>query len=290
MRFLRFVCGLCALSVCLSGQILTLSREEMVRLTAKNPFPRFDDGRPKVPDALLERMRGLTLEDVWPVLQRAQYRNQFEGKWVALHPEMKLLGRAVTLQYMPVRPDLNEIVDATADAKGRAHGAHRWATDLLQPNDVLVVDIFGNLDAGGPIGDNLANGVFGRAKAGLVVDGAVRDMDGIFEIPMPVYCRGGHPAAVNNVMAAGYNIPVRIGGVTVMPGDIVFGNREGLYFIPPQFIEEIVRTGEITQIHDAWTHTQMRTGKYRPSDLYPNPTDPEMKKQYEEYLKKRLGL
>jgi 4-hydroxy-4-methyl-2-oxoglutarate aldolase len=289
MRTLRTACTVGVFVLCLNGQILTLNREEMIRATPRNPFPRFEDGRPKAPDDLLKKMQGLTLEDVYGVLRSTEYRNQYEGKWLVLRPEMKIIGRAVTLQYMPARPDLAEIIDADAAAKGLARGAHRWAVDKLQSGDVLVIDVFGNLDSGGPIGDNLATAIYTFGKAGLVVDGAVRDLEGVARLPMPVFCRAGHPAAVNNVMATGYNIPVRIGGVTVMPGDVVFGDREGLYFIPPQFVEEIVRTGEVTHIHDEWTQMKMKTGKYKPSDLYPNPIDPELKKEYEEYLRKRLG-
>ncbi len=286
MRILPAACTAILFAVCLNGQILTLSRDQLIRVTPRNPFPRFEDGRPKVPDDLLKRMQGLTLEDVYGVLRNTEYRNQYEGKWLAVRPEMKMIGRAVTLQYVPARPDVSEVVDADAAARGLARGAHRWSVDKLQPGDVLVIDIFGNLDAGGPIGDNLATGIYTFGKAGLVVDGAVRDLEGIARLPMPVFCRAAHPAAVNNVMAVGYNIPVRIGGVTVMPGDIVFGDREGIYFIPPHFMEEIVRTGEVTHIKDDWTQMKMKTGKYKPSDLYPNPADPALKKEYEDYLRR----
>jgi regulator of RNase E activity RraA len=161
--------------------------------------------------------------------------------------------------------------------------------DVLRTGDVLVVDLFGSVDSGGPIGDNMATAIYAATHAGLVIDGAVRDLDGILEIPMGAYFRAPNPAAVNNVMLSGINIPIRIGTSTVMPGDIVLGDREGVYFIPPQFVQEIVTAAEVTHIHDEWTKMKLLTGKYKASDLYPTPWDPQLKKEYEGYLKQKLG-
>jgi 4-hydroxy-4-methyl-2-oxoglutarate aldolase len=106
---------------------------------------------------------------------------------------------------------------------------------------------------------------------------------------MAAYFRGVHPSAIGNVMLTGVNIPVRIGQATVMPGDVVFGDREGVYFVPPQFVEEILKKADETHIHDEWTKNKFMTGKYKSSDLYPTPRDPELKKEYEEYKRKKMG-
>lgn len=148
-----------------------------------------------------------------------------EGEWQVIHRSRKLVGRAVTLQCMPFRPDLAEIAEAGTAEKGLPRGAHRRAIDALQEGDVLVIDVFGNANAGGPVGDNLATAIATFAKTGPVVDGAVRDLEGLSQIPVAIYCRGGHPAAVNNVIATGFNVPIRIGHTTVMPGDLVSGDR-----------------------------------------------------------------
>ena len=89
-------------------------------------------------------------------------------------------------------------------------------------------------------------------------------------------------------MLTGINVPIRIGGATVLPGDVVFGDREGVYFVPPHLVEQIVKNADELHIHDEWTQMMMKTGKYKSSDIYPSPKDPELKKQYEEYKKKRL--
>ena len=86
----------------------------------------------------------------------------------------------------------------------------------------------------------------------------------------PLYYRGAHPSAIGNVMLTGVNVPVRIGNAIVMPGDVVLGDREGVYFIPPQFVKEIVDKADVTHIHDEWTKEKLLTGKYKSSEIYPS--------------------
>ena len=275
----------------LQAQIFTLSHDQMVKLTAENPYERFPDGRPKVPDALLKKAEGLSIEEVWAVVSRKGYKWQLAGNGLKImHPEKKLVGRAVTAQFMPMRPDLAKL--SNPDSGGPRISPHqKLLIDNLQPGDVPVVDLFGKVEGGTIVGDNLATAIWNATHTGLVVDGAVRDLEGIFPINMPVYYRGVHPSALDYqmVMLTGLNVPVKIGDATVMPGDVVFGDRGGLYFIPPALIEEILHTADTTHIHDEWTKIKLDSGKYKSSDIYPSPHDPALKKEYEEYLKSHLG-
>jgi regulator of RNase E activity RraA len=264
----------------------------MIKYTADNPFERFEDGRPKAPDALLEKCKDLSAEEVWAVLPGAKFPNQYEGNWQIVHPEKKLVGRAVTAQFMPYRSDVNETAEKDALAKGLGRNNNQRIIDSLQPGDVLVVDLFGKIEGGTFVGDNLATAIHAATKTGgLVVDGAVRDLEGIFPIDMAVYIRGVHPTPIarNAVMLTAVNTPVRIGNATVMPGDIVFGDREGVYFIPPAQLKTVLDKADVTHIHDEWTKMKLLTGKYKSSEIYPSPSDPALKKEYEEYLKKKLG-
>lgn len=278
---------LCA-ALPLAAQLHTLSKEMMEKLTAKNPYGRFEDGRPKIPDNIIERARGLSIEEIWGTLPNKGYCCQFEGGWKIMHPGAKLLGRAVTVQFMPTRPDINEHISAELKARGAKGGQHQWVIDQLQPGDVLVADMFGKIEGGTIVGDNLAMAIYGLSRNGFVVDGAIRDMEGIHPIGMQIYMRGSHPSAIKDVMVTGYNIPVRIGQATVMPGDLVFADRGGIYFVPPQFIEEILDRADETHIHDEWTKAKLATGKWKSSDLYPRPKDPAMQKEYDEYLAEQL--
>jgi regulator of RNase E activity RraA len=286
MRLVSFVLLFAAAA---SAQVFTFTREQMLQYTEKNPFERFADGRPKVPDNLLEKMRDLSSEDIWGVLPGAGFQNQFEGGWRLLHPGRKLVGRAVTVQFMPARPDVEAVVEAEAKKRGGTRGPNQRVIDMLQPGDVIVVDLFGKVEGGTFVGDNLATAIYALSKTGFVVDGSIRDLEGIVPIPMAAYFRNVHPSAIRGVMLTGVNIPVRIGNTTVMPGDVVFGDREGVTFVPPHLVEQVVKRAETTRIHDDWTKEKFMTGKYKSSELYPSPSDPALKKEYEDHLKQKLG-
>jgi len=271
-----------------NAQIFSFNREQMIRYTAKNPFERFPDGRPRVPDALLEKVKGMSVEEAWGILRQKGYMSQYGGDFKMLHPGRKLVGRAVTAQYLPLRPDLAEVVDADARAKGFAAGVNQRVIDQLVLDDVPVVDLMGAAPGHNVGGDNLQAAIYGATKTGAVVDGTIRDLEGIAELPTQIYYKGGHPAAVGGVVLAGVNIPVKVGEAIVMPGDVVLGDRTGIIFIPPQLVQEIVDAAEITHIHDEWTKAKFLTGKYKASELYPTPTSPDLKREYEAYLKERL--
>jgi regulator of RNase E activity RraA len=274
-----------AATLAANAQLYHLSREQLTQLTAQNPFERFPDGRPKIPDSLLERARGMSAEEAFAVLNsgRAGFRNQYEDGFQILHPGKKMVGRAFTVQFMPARPDL----DAVVNAKGRI--SNQTAIDMVQPGDVLVVDLFGKGTDGTIVGDNLFYYLMKVAKAnGLVVDGSIRDLEGISEMAMPAYFRKTHPSYLTNVTITGINVPVRIGNATVMPGDLVLGDQEGVYFIPPQLVEQTVDNADEVHIHDEWTRKKFDEGKYKSIDIYSSPKDPALKKEYEEYKAKRL--
>lgn len=272
-----------------SAQLFTLTKEQLTAWTSENPFERFPDGRPKVPDALIERTRALSSEEVLAVLPGKGYRNQYADGFQVLHPGMKLVGRAFTVQFMPVRPDLDLIANATAKAAGLGRLNNQAAIDQLQPGDVLVADLFGMNQNGTIVGDNLFYYIMRATNgAGLVVDGAIRDLEGIRTMKMPAYFRSVHPSAIGNVMISGINIPVRIGTATVMPGDLVFGDVEGVYFIPPSLVQPVLDNADVIHIHDEWTRKKFDEGKYKSRDIYGSPSDPALKAEYDAYLKRRL--
>jgi len=264
-------------------------RPDILKFTEHNPYSRFEDGRPRVPDELLDRMRELTSEEIWATLTRLHYNNQFEAGWQILHPEKVLVGRAVTAQYMPLRPDMNEVMEREAAAKKMPQGLPQRVIDTLQTNDVVVVDLFGKIAFGTFGGDNLHTAIWAATKTGFVIDGSIRDLSGIMKLGSAGYFRGATPTTYREVTLTGINVPVRIGAATVLPGDVVFGDREGVTFIPPHLVEEILKEAGITHIHDEWTKAKLLTGKYKSSELYPSPSDPALKREYEEYLKNRLA-
>jgi regulator of RNase E activity RraA len=223
------------------------------------------------------------------VLPGKGYRNQYADGFQVLHPGMKLVGRAVTVEFMPVRPDLEIIANAAAKTAGLGRLNNQAVIDMLQPGDVLVADLFGMHEQGTIVGDNLFYYIMKATHgAGLVVDGAVRDLEGIRTMKMPAYFRTAHPTAIGNVMISGVNIPVRIGRATVMPGDLVFGDAEGVYFIPPSLVRQVLDNADVIHIHDEWTRRKFDEGKYKSREIYGSPADPALKQEYQDYLKRRL--
>lgn len=272
------------------AQLLTFSEKDLTDYTSQTPFDRFPDGRPRVPDDLIERARSLSSEEVWACLSEKKFDNQYADGFVVLHPGKTLVGRAFTLQFMPSRPDVEDTIQVKAKARGIGHLHNQTAIDMLQPGDVLVVDLFGKKVGGTIVGDNLFYYIMKATKGGgLVVDGAIRDLEGISQIDMPAYFRSVDPTPIGDVMLTGINVPVRIGGVTVMPGDLVVGDREGVYFIPTQFVKETLDHADEIRIHDEWTKKKFDEGKYKSGEIYGSPSDPKLKQEYQEYLKKRLA-
>ena len=272
-----------------NAQLLTFSKQDLIDYTATNPFDRLPDGRPKVPDELIERARGLSSEEVWAVLQAKGFNNQYADGFQVLHPGKTMAGRVFTVQFMPVRSDVEEIAVKKAKDRGIPRLTNQTAIDMLQPGDVLVVDLFGKKVNGTIVGDNLFYYVMKAThKGGLVVDGSIRDLDGLSEIDMPGYFLSADPTPIGNVMLTGINVPVLIRGVTVMPGDLAVGDREGVYFIPPEFVKEVLDRADEIHIHDEWTKKKFDDGKYKSSEIYSTPSDPKLLKEYQEYLKSRL--
>jgi 4-hydroxy-4-methyl-2-oxoglutarate aldolase len=272
-----------------NAQLIIFSKQDLVDYTPQNPFDRFPDGRPKVPDELIARARELSSEEVWAGLGQKGFNNQYADGFQILHPGTIMVGRAFTVQFMPLRGDVDGVAQAKAKARGLPHLHNQTAIDMLQPGDVLVVDLFGKKVDGTIVGDNLFYYLWkGARSAGLVVDGSIRDLDGLSEIDLPAYFRHADPTPIGNVMLSGINVPVRIGPVTVMPGDLVVGDREGVYFIPPQFVNDVLDRADEIHIHDEWTKKKFAEGKYKSSEIYSTPSDPKLRQEYQEYLQKRL--
>lgn len=270
------------------AQINSLTRDEMVRYTAQNPYERFPDGRPKVPDSVLAKLKDMSSEEFIGAGGRGV--SQFVDGFQVLHPGKKLIGRAFTLQLMPVRAEVQDVDTAAWKASGhKLNLTHQSAIDMLQPGDVFVVDAGGGVDGGGIIGDNLAFYIWKRTGAGFVIDGAIRDLEGVAPFDMAGYFRGAVPPAIHGLMVTGINVPVRIGRTTVMPGDVVFGDREGVTFVPPHQVQGFIDAARIIHIHDEWTKKKFSEGKYVSSDIYGRPHDPALIQEYEDHLKKELG-
>jgi 4-hydroxy-4-methyl-2-oxoglutarate aldolase len=269
------------------AQLDLFSKDQRIEFTPDWHGDRFPDGRPNVPDSVLTRLKNVTADEAWDVLQGAGYRNQFEGDWKVINPGMRLVGRVVTAVFMPRRPDVDAVIRANGKKENRIGDENSWIIDILKPGDVLVVDLFGKVRYGTIVGDNLSTAIYAKSHNGLIVNGAVRDVSGIQEIPgFQVYTRGVDPSALENVMLTGINVPVRIGAVTVMPGDIAIGDPEGITFVPPQLAGKVADDTEMDHLVDDWGHMMLREGRYTPGQIDAKWTN-EMIEQFNAWLEKR---
>ena len=277
----------CVLALSSPGfaQLDLFSKEQRVEFTPDWHGDRFPDGRPNVADAVLARLAKVTADEAWDVLQEAGYRNQFEGAWKVINPGQRLVGRVVTAVFMPRRPDVDAVIRANGKKENRIGDENSWIIDILKPGDVLVVDLFGKIRYGTIIGDNLATAIYSKSHNGLIVNGAIRDVTGIQEMAgFQVYTRGVDPSALEHVMLTGINVPIRIGEVTVMPGDIAIGDPEGVTFVPPQLAEKLADETEMDHMIDEWGHMMLREGKYTPGQIDAKWT-PQMIGEFNAWLK-----
>jgi regulator of RNase E activity RraA len=260
------------------------SPESIRRITPLNPFARFDDGRPRVPDDLLERVRLVTNDEAWGVLERRHgYPFQFEGGWLNVHPERVLVGRAVTAMFMPMRPDLHQAVEQDGISQGRSGGQNTWVIDTLVKGDVIVVDLFGKVRDGTFVGDNLSTTINARAGTGMVIHGGIRDFVRVQELPLAIFCRGVDPSAIAQTTLVGVNIPVRIGNATVLPGDVVLGTPEGVTFIPPHLVQEVVERSEDVRYRDVFGKQRLAEGKYTSGQIDVSTWAPEIEADFKQW-------
>lgn len=255
---------------------------ELTRLWQGNRLP---DGRPNVPDNLLERLKSITSEQAWHILDKEQYLWQFEGNWFRTHPDRILVGLAVTAQMLPFRPDLNAVVQDIGEREHRIGGQNSWVIDTLQLHDVLVVDLYGKVREGTFVGDNLGTSVRARTRAGAVIDGGLRDLAGVTELTdVAFFTRGTDPTPIRNTTLAGVNIPIRIGAATVLPGDVVLGTATGVTFIPPHLVQAIVETGERINLRDIFGKQRLAEKKYTPGEIDVEVWPPHIQQDYDQWL------
>ncbi|MCC6179678.1 MAG: RraA family protein [Chloroflexi bacterium] len=267
------------------------SPERIAELTHLNPFERSADGRPRVPDNLLERMKLVTNDEAFSILERRNgYRYQFAGGWpVHLHPDRILVGRAVTVQFVPLRPDLEDAVNGRGATEGRTGQRHNtWVIDTLENGDVMVVDLYGKIREGTIVGDNLSTAIRARTGTGLVVNGGIRDLARIDELTdFPVFAMGVDPTAIADATLAGVNIPIKIGPATVLPGDVVLGTPEGVTFVPPHLVQAVVEYSEDVRERDVFGKQRLAEGRYTSAQIDVVTWEPPIEADYQEWRRSR---
>ncbi len=260
-RVLLFVLLVCSLAAPAFSQV-KMTKEQILFYTSDWKGERFPDGRPKVPDDLLTRALDVSIEDVWDFLREKGYRCQFDGGWQALHIDKPFAGRALTAQYMPLRPDMAKAITAEGKAEGRVSWTNSWPINELREGDVYVADGFGKIVEGTLIGSNLGSGIAAHTHSGFVFDAGIRDQEENREIPnLNGFYRGYDPSAWADMTLTAINSPIRIGRAVVLPGDLVLAKTDGVIFIPAILAEEAISSAEFTNLEDAFNFELNKSGK-----------------------------
>src|SRR5689334_8476173 len=267
----------------------TISKEELIFLTSEWKGERFPDGRPKIPDDLLERAKHIMIDDAWTVLKNEGYLNQFEGGWKTVN-DSTMTGRALTAMYMPSRPDVEKNIKARGAKQGRKGNTNSWPIDILTKGDLYVADAFGKISGGPIMGATLANSIYSKSGNGVVFDGASRDLQDIKNIKgFNAFVRDFHPSFTEEMVLMGLNTPIRIGNAIVLPGDLVIATKEGVLFVPAHLAEEVVSTAEFVTRKDLFGFEMVRTGKYSTGEIDSQWTD-EIKTEFLKWLEKHPEL
>ncbi|MCE7060927.1 RraA family protein [Dyadobacter sp. CY343] len=305
-RFLSLTAiALSALTFTNAAQAQTISKDELIFLTSEWKGERFPDGRPKVPDDLIRRVKEIAIEEAWVVLQNEGYNCQFDGNWKMIHQDVPIAGRALTAQFMPSRPDVEKSIKERGAKNGRIGNTNSWPIDQLSKGDVYVADGFGKIAQGTLIGDNLGNSIFAKSGNGVIFDASSRDLEGLSKIEgFNAFVRDWDPSYLKDVFLSGLNTPIRIGRAIVLPGDLVLAKREGVIFIPAHLAEKVIVTAEFIALRDKFGIKMLKEGKYTPGQidsqwsdtlkndfikwLDKNPGEIPMKRsELDEYMKKR---
>jgi len=286
-RICFLILGFGMLSTVGFAQHVGATPEQIRLLTSEWTGERSPDGRPRVSDQILERLKNISIEEAWGVLRNKGYNNQYEGDWQIIWPDSVMTGRVVTAQYMPLRPDFDKFIKATGvEKEGRSPkgGTNSWPIDVLTNGDVYVADSYGKMADGTLIGDNLGNSIYTRSKRGVIFYGSVRDQEGLSEIQgFNAWVKGQDPSFIREMMLTSINAPIRIGRATVLPGDVVLAKKYGIIFIPAHLVEDLVLTSEVTGLRDQFGHQRLKEKKYLAGQIDSEWTE-EIKKDFLNWL------
>lgn len=232
-----------------------------------------------VTQAELDELAGLQLEAIWDGL--GEYKASYVLGFTSTQPGRRIVGRALTMRFLPARPDLRKALGALAEEGDWDPRYYGRAAEEGRDGDVAVVEL------GGASGDQLFGdvGALGMKLAGLrgaIIDGGSRDLA---ELRAPSF--GDFPVLAryfdldtSQWLGAEWNVPVRIGGVTVLPGDIVVADEAGALFFPPEMLQPVLDSAREKMATESFQREVLRSEKYRFRDVYPT-LSPELQKEYE---------
>ena len=233
----------------------------------------------EVTEEQLQRLRDVPLEVIFGAI--GDYRLNYATGFENTQPGKRLVGRALTMRFLPPRPDLTEAALTLAKEGNWDRRYYARAAEEANPGDVVVAELGGS-DGHNLFGDMGATGIQMRGAAGVIIDGGMRDYTGLrderFE-DFPVFYKFSDPHTTS-WLGVEYNTPVRIGGVTVLPGDIVVGDTGGVFFFPSSLVERVLEYADETAAREQFQLQLLEDKEYRFRDIYP--LSPELQAEFEQ--------
>jgi regulator of RNase E activity RraA len=236
----------------------------------------FERAQPEI----IRQLYAISSATACATLHRLGIRYTFIKGPVSRQPNAKIVGSAVTLQFMPQREDLASGVNQEYSEKTSA----LWAVlEEIQPNDILVVQAFADPYTG-CFGEMLVNYLKNQGGAGLVVDGYIRDWPRVQKLEVPIWACGltPHYASQAGLYPFGYNTPITCGNVLVLPGDIIIADDDGAVLVPRKLAPLLL---EQTLKHEEWeVFSRLKLAEGGALAKY-YPLNEEGQREYEEWRK-----
>lgn len=253
-----------------------------IRLRADTYHPLIETMKPRMvraTDEQLAKLRDLPLEAIWSGVRQQGHLNCCVTGLKTTRPGERLVGRARTIRCLPDRPDLRKASQDLNKAGNWPNASNVRAAEDSKPGDVLIVDLGGLVAEGIFWGDISALGAQVNGAVGAVLWGGTRDKEELEAMKgFPVLAVGFDPG-VNTSIGTDWNVPVRVGNATVLPGDVVVADSEAVIFFPASIADEVIRRA--TAIKDQEEHERklVREKKYKFRDVYP--LNPQLREEYE---------
>jgi regulator of RNase E activity RraA len=212
---------------------------------------------------VIHALSGVSTATLTTVLLKKGLRNVWLRGTRPLAPDQpRLVGRAFTLRFVPMREDL-----ATPASWGSPIST-RAAIEAMPGGCIAVVGALGVTDAG-IFGDILCARMKKRGVAALVTDGVVRDLAGVLGTKLPVWCRGtAAPPSVAGLTFVGWQEPIDCGGVAVFPNDVIVVDSDGAVLIPAALVSDVIAAAVEQERLESWIMNQIEEGVALPG-LYP---------------------
>lgn len=277
----------CCLITCLAAALSSRAADDALLKRSDTFHPLMELLRPslaRATDDQLAQLQHLPMEAIWGAVRAEGYLNSAVTGLKATRPGERLVGRARTIRCLPDRPDLRQAADALNKIGDWPRASNVRAAEDSRPGDVIVVDYGGLVAEGIFWGDISALGAQVNGARGAVLWGGTRDKEELEQMAgFPILAVGFDPG-INQGIGADWNVPIRVGNVTVLPGDVVVGDSETVLFFPAAIAAKVIARATAVKEQEEFERRLAREKNHRFRDVYP--LNKQLREEFEKQRKK----